>query len=80
MADHAGKRHGLCEDITRSSMVFSTRITRTILTRGLQQIEIVTADKVLGQINDCSSQTGFTVVVCSVLTDVTNKLSDLEKN
>jgi len=80
VADHAGKRHGLREDITRSSMVLSTSITRTVLTRGLQQIEVVAADKVLCQINDGGSQTGFTVVVCSVLTDVTNKLGDLERN
>ena len=61
-------------------MVFTTSITCTILARGDQHIEIVAADKVLRQINDGGSQTSFTVMVCSVLTDVTNELSNLERS
>jgi hypothetical protein len=61
-------------------MVFAACIARTVLTVGKQQIEIIAAHEVLRQIYDGSGQTGFTVVVCSVLTDVTNKLSDLARN
>ena len=60
-------------------MVFAASITRTILARWPQHIEIVAADKVLRQINDGGSQTGFTMMVCSVLTDVANELSNLEE-
>ena len=59
-------------------MVLSTSVARAILTRGFEQVNIVTTNEVLSQVNDGGSQTLFTMVVSGVFTDITNKLGNLE--
>ncbi len=74
------KWHWLRVDVTSAGSVFSTGITSTILAFRGQQINVIGTNKGLGQIDDRGCQTLFTVVVCSMLTDIPNKLGDLKLN
>jgi hypothetical protein len=64
-------------DIPSGSVVFATLVASTILAIRLQQVNVVAADIGLGQIDDRLGQADFTVMVCGVFSNVTNKLSDL---
>ena len=50
----------------------------TELTVGVKQIDVITSDKVLGQTNNGSRQTDFTMMVCSLLCDISGQLSHLD--
>jgi hypothetical protein len=58
-------------------MVFASCITGTILTIWLEQVQIVRANVVLGQIDNGRHERLFTVVVCRMLRNITNELSNL---
>lgn len=58
--------------------VCTYRQSSTELTIGLQQIDIVTSHKVLGQTNNRGRQTDFTVMVCRLFRDITSQLRDLD--
>ncbi len=77
IVEHTSEGCRLREDIPRRGVVLSANVPSTILTRGNQQIDVVTANIVLCQIDDSGRQTSFTVMVCSVFTDITDKLCNL---
>lgn len=53
-------------------MIFSSLIARAILTIGAQQVQVVAAYKILGQVNNRLGQTLFAMVVCSMLRNISN--------
>lgn len=59
-------------------MILSTLVTSTVLTIRREKVNVVAANKILGEIDDGLCEGGFTMVICSVFRDVTDKLSDLE--
>jgi hypothetical protein len=48
-------------------MVLATLVTRTVLSVGQQQVDVVAANEVLSQIDNGCSQTRFSVVILSLL-------------
>lgn len=52
--------------------------TGTELTIGREQVDVITANKVLGQTNNGARQRLFAVVVCRLLRDVPNQLGNLD--
>lgn len=77
MKDSSGKRHWLGENVTSRGMIFTTFMTSSELSLWHEEIDVVTADVVLGKIDDSRSQTSFSVMVRRVLGDITDKLGDL---
>lgn len=53
-------------------MVFPSLITRTILTVGDQQVQVVAPNEVLCQVDNRLRQTLFPMVVCSMLRNISN--------
>ena len=66
------------EDVTRRSVVLATSVARAVLTGWFEQVEIVTTNEVLSQVNDSGSQTLFAMMISSVFTNITNKLGNLD--
>ena len=59
-------------------MVLATSVARAVLTGWFEQVEIVTTNEVLSQVNDSGSQTLFAMMISSVFTNITNKLGNLD--
>jgi hypothetical protein len=77
--DSATERGQLGKDITSRGMIFTALVTRTVLAIGQEEIQVIAPNVVLGQVHDSHSQTGFAMMVCSNLRDITNKLGDLHE-
>ena len=74
----ACERYRFREDVTWCGAVLSTVVACTELTCGFEQVQIVGPDKELSKVDNCCSQTLFTVVVVSVFGDISNQLGNLE--
>ena len=59
----ASHRRRFRENIPRRSVVFTALVTSTELSIWQKQVDVVAADIVLCQVDDCSHQALFTVVV-----------------
>ena len=68
-----------CRYITSRGMVLTPGGTCTKLTCRDEQIQVVRPDKMLRQVDDGRCQRRFTVVMCSMFTNVTDELRDLCK-
>ena len=58
-------------------MVFTSCLTGTITTLGIQEIDVVAAHEVLRQANNRLVKTDFTVVVGRMFRNIASKLPDL---
>lgn len=58
-------------------MILATSSSSSELTSGVQEVEIVAADEVLGQVHESHDERLITVMMGRVFADITNQLADL---
>ena len=68
-----------CENIPGRGMVLASLISGSELSVGQQEVEVVTADVILSQVNDRHCQTLLPMVVSGVFRDVADELSHLQQ-
>jgi hypothetical protein len=54
-------------------------VTCTVLSGRNEQVDVVGSDVVLGQTDDCTDERSFSVMVCSLLRNVSGELSNLHQ-
>lgn len=77
MKNRPRHRRRLRKNIPRRRMVFPALVARTVLAVRHEEVQVVGADVVLGEVDDGLGEGLFAVVVGCVFGDVADELGDL---
>lgn len=75
----AGERSETGEDVTSRGVIFSAFVAGTELTIWDEQVDVVASDEILREADDCHVEGSLTVMIGSVLGDVSGKLLDFRR-